>query len=285
MFLELAYPGIHKGTELTSDELRQIADTFTGDTALISPKITITHEGVEEQKNLGKINKLYVDERGWLVGDVDLLDQDFAEDYEKGVYPNLSIGIKKADFDNEKLKGENLAYLHHIAFLSSTQPKIVGLNKKFSEDVRQIFINFADDRKEGESMDKDRKIADLEAKIKDMEQKEQDKIFAEVEKAKEENKELEKKFAEEAKKREELEGKLKEFAEKELANKKSTFKAALEGKFPKEAIDTYMEKVDKNFADTDTGALLELLNSIKPINTDLGGFSKGQETKPAKATF
>ena len=60
-------------------EINEVVETFAKDTTIVSPKLTITHNNVEQQANLGKIEALEVDENGVLWGDLEFTDEKFKD--------------------------------------------------------------------------------------------------------------------------------------------------------------------------------------------------------------
>ncbi len=269
MILNLAYSGTHKGIALTDKELREMVQTFKKDTTVISPKITISHNGIENQKNLGVVNDIWIDEKGILQGDIEFTDEEFKKDYEKNYYPNRSIGVKRALFD-----GEEKSYLHHIALLGGDiAPRISGLNLSEEEkkDLTEININFSE--KEKKTMTEN-EIKAMQEKLAKLEEEKNNKIFAEVEKAKELAKVESEKLAKVEEEKKELEEKLRVFSEREHENKKENFKKILAGNFPEKAINDFIEVFDKKvFSEESENAFEKLLKTMikeKPTGLDFG---------------
>ncbi len=286
--ITLAYAGTHKGETLTTQDLKDMAEVFnSNDVPVYNPKITHTHNDVTTQKTLGNLSKVWLAD-DVLKGNLDLLDGDFKTDYDKGLFPRRSVGVRKAYFNNKRVQG-NKTYLQHLALLGGQAPKITGLSE-FSDDEKavEIDINFADAKKELKTMTEEQKrIKELEEKLALMESAKDDdtkKDFAELNDTLEAK---EKELKELREKAEENEKVIKDFAEKELEGKKEILRKNLEGIFNKEAVNKFFE--NKDFSDTDNEKWLELINSMpksKPsLKLDMSDGAKKTTKKTTKKVF
>ena len=274
MILNIGYEGIHKGTPLTRQDLEDMVETFgAGDATLVSPKLTITHNNIETQKNLGRINKLFIKE-DMLKADIEFTDKEFEAKYNNNQYPNLSLGMRKSFIKNRKK-----AFLAHLSFLGGGQaPKILGLNNFSEDEIEVIELN---NYSEEMNMNLEEKIIALEARLDSLE-KVEEPTAEESEAMAIENESKENEKEEYSEKVNELEAKLKEqeeliktFSEKEIALKKENLKKRFEGRFTKEGIDAFFA-VD-NFSEEDNEKWMNLIDTMivaKPSKVD---FSEKQE--------
>lgn len=118
MKLEIARVGIfgQDGTVVTKDQLREVADTFTG-----RAPIVLGHRLADFMPAFGYVVGVqYNDESETLLGDVELTDV-LADAYDTGYYRNWSIGIRRRAEDGK-------VYIHHLAMLGQQPPAIRDLN-------------------------------------------------------------------------------------------------------------------------------------------------------------
>ncbi len=129
---ELAYEGIfgESGTKVTAQDLQEVVETFAGRVPL-----TPGHNLADFLPALGFITELsYNPKTTLLVGERIELSDLIDEAFEKKMYGNWSIGVRRRASDGKK-------YLHHLAVLGAQPPGI--------KDLRDLtgmpFINMSDD--------------------------------------------------------------------------------------------------------------------------------------------
>ncbi len=129
---ELAYEGIfgENGTRVTAQDLQEVKDTFAG-----RVPVTPGHNLADYLPAFGFITDLsYNPKTTLLVGEAVELSDLVDEAFEKKMYGNWSIGIRRRASDGKK-------YLHHVAVLGAQAPAI----KDLKDLTGMPFINMADD--------------------------------------------------------------------------------------------------------------------------------------------
>ncbi len=278
--------------EITTKDLSDAVETFTA-----NRPVGLGHEATrrDDAPRYGVVWSVELADGGnTLVGDVEFSEELDAL-YKSGKYTGWSVSIPKR-------KKYGKAYLHHLAFLGATPPKVSGL-----KNLGTVAFNYADDDEvivyefSGAIRNFDDDISDKEEKMNEEEikkmQEELAQIKAENEKLKAEKKELEEKLA--AKGDGEKEPEVpKEFADKMSAmeaemqkNRMAAFKASISDKVPAglmdevEALGSALSS--SNFADSsvefaDNGkqakaSPLDLLTSVlskmpQPVELGHSGF-------------
>ncbi|WP_062327236.1 hypothetical protein [Treponema endosymbiont of Eucomonympha sp.] len=233
--LELAKIGKwgQDGAEITRQDLREVAETFAGKRPAV-----IGHAETDKAPKFGDVLDMRLSDDGAKIyGDVMFLPEAEAL-YERGAYSGWSVSIPKRGADGKR-------YLHHVAFLGATPPKIPGLKDlgiNYSEGESPEVYQFSGQvPEEGAKMTDEEKKAHEEALKAEKDkaaalQKQLDALKAEFEAYKAENKAPPKKpeFSdpEAAKKFADMEKKL---AEVETASRKArlaSFSEAVKGKIP-----------------------------------------------------
>ncbi|MGX2974749.1 peptidase [Ursidibacter arcticus] len=106
-----------------------------------------------------------------LKAEFDQIDPEFAEMVEKGRFKKVSASFYLANSPNNPKQGS--LYLRHVGFLGAMPPAVKGLkNPEFNDDLEGV-VEFEEDivstqsiPQQGDNpMDKDQKIAELEAKL------------------------------------------------------------------------------------------------------------------------
>lgn len=142
--LEIAKVGTwgKDGATITKQDLAEVAQTFAG-----RRPIVIGHDGAADDKapKFGDVLDVSLSADGAVLkGDVVFLEQ--AESlYSDGYYDGWSVSIPRRGADG-------MRYLHHLAILGATPPKIPGL-----KELAAVDINYAD----GE----DKEVIDFSGKI------------------------------------------------------------------------------------------------------------------------
>ncbi|MDR0878943.1 MAG: hypothetical protein LBN21_12915 [Treponema sp.] len=129
--LELARTGEwgQDGSTITRQDLAEVKETFAG-----RPPLTVGHipRDQKEGPRYGKVLSVDLAENGnLLVGSVEFGDA--ANDaYANGLYDGWSVSIPRRGRDNKR-------YLHHVALLGETPPKIPGL-----QELESVSYDYAD---------------------------------------------------------------------------------------------------------------------------------------------
>jgi hypothetical protein len=180
--LELARTGTfgRDGATITQRDLAEIKANFAG-----FPPLTLGHipQGQTEAPRYGRVLSVDLAEKGnTLVGRVEFGDT-ADEAYSKGMYDGWSVSIPRRGKDGTR-------YLHSLALLGATPPKIPGLQALESVSVdyadgdKVETYSFGGTIKETEGMMTEQEISDLKKKNEELE--------AEKKKLLEEKAELEK---------------------------------------------------------------------------------------------
>ncbi len=244
MKIELAKTGTWNGTTINPRDLQDCVEMFNPNDRV---PIIKGHDSTwdDSQPADGWINSVSV-EGEILIGEIELSEEMQAA-FDAGQYQNWSVGMSY----NET---EGKWYLHHLAFLGGTPPKIKGLqvlemsDKKLGKCRTLTFSDTQiieekepekadDNKKENEGGNADMANTDAEKKLKDAEEA----------------------LAAEKAKTADLEKKNKEFSDKAEKQKAENRKAevdahteALAGKMPKEKADA----IAKAFSDAAIGKML-----------------------------
>ncbi|MBI3584205.1 MAG: hypothetical protein HY096_09710 [Nitrospinae bacterium] len=259
MKLQLAKTGKFgiDGTIVTEKDLTDAVETFEGDVP-----VTLGHNLADFMPAFGWVKSVeYSVPEKILYGNVELSDL-LKDAYEQGFYKKWSVGIERRASDNKR-------YLHHLAFLGATPPKIKDLKIMDSKiinmsDVKEIWTFGEQDT------DKDKK------EVKNMPEKKDSQELADAIKP--------------------YEDKLTAMAERMREIKKEALKSAITGKVPEAKRSLVMELADNlpvedsiELSD-DTGSkkkvsaidlLTEIFKSIplpvKPGEMEMGDADKGKE--------
>jgi hypothetical protein len=269
------------GAEITRGDLAEVVQTFAGRRPL-----TIGHVPADgkEGPRYGQALKVRLAEDGnLLVGDVEFGDAANGL-YTKGLYDGWSVSIPRRAADGRR-------YLHHLALLGATPPKIPGL-----KELESVSYEYADGdivetrsfrgeiKTQGEAYVTDKEAAGLEEKNKKLE--EENKKLLDEKKAKEEAEaaakaEEEKKNAGEKAAGEKKPGSAEE-AGAEGGNDFSDRLAKMEAEVRKSRVESLMakasEKIPRGLRDKVLGLANRLAGEDEPFN-----FSDGGKTASAKA--
>jgi len=149
------------GAEITKADLAEVAETFT-------PKrpVTVGHDGAKTdmEPKFGDVFAVALAEGGNVLNGEVAFRPEVEGLYSDGYYDGWSVSIPRRASDGKR-------YLHHLAILGATPPKIPGLEELSAVDINygdgDVVANFQFSGKipeEEEKVDpKDRRIADLEA--------------------------------------------------------------------------------------------------------------------------
>ena len=289
---------------ITGQDLKEVVETFT-------PRrpVGIGHEAMrrDDAPKYGNVWSVALADNGnTLTGEVEFTD---ALDtlYTSGAYDGWSVSIPKRAKDGK-------AYLHHLAFLGATPPKIPGLKelevKPFSYadgDVKRSF-QFSGNCIEcaGEEMKamNEQEVKALQEKLAALE-KENAELKAVNEKAAADKKELEEKLAAlegEEKKEEaipaEFADRMQRIEKEARVSRLSAFKAKIEGKVPAGIASQAAALAERlsgrtdafNFSDNGTnvqGTELEALGALlmhwpEPVSVGSSGFDYSDSAGSAK---
>lgn len=149
------------GAEITKADLAEVAETFT-------PKrpVTVGHDGAKTdmEPKFGDVFAVALAEGGNVLNGEVAFRPEMEGLYSDGYYDGWSVSIPRRASDGKR-------YLHHLAILGATPPKIPGLEELSAVDINygdgDVVANFQFSGKipeEEEKVDpKDKRIADLEA--------------------------------------------------------------------------------------------------------------------------
>ena len=278
---------------ITGQDLKEVVETFT-------PRrpVGIGHEAMrrDDAPKYGNVwSVALVDDGNTLTGEVEFTD---ALDtlYTSGAYDGWSVSIPKRAKDGK-------AYLHHLAFLGATPPKIPGLKelevKPFSYADGDVKRSFQFSGNCSECADKEppmneQAVKELQEKVAALE-KENAELKAAKEKAEADKKALEEKLAAdsgEQKKEDtipaEFADRMQKLEQEAHASRLAAFKAKIEGKVPAgiasqaaALAERLSDRTDAfNFSDNGTtvhGTELEALASLlahwpEPVSVGSSGF-------------
>lgn len=279
---------------ITAQDLKEVVETFT-------PRrpVGIGHEAMrhDDAPKYGNVWSVALSDGGkTLTGEVEFSD---ALDtlYTSGAYDGWSVSIPKRAKDGK-------AYLHHLAFLGATPPKIPGLKaldvKPFSYadgDVKRVFQflgNCSECTDKEEPTVNEQEVKELQEKVAALE-KENAELKAAKEKAEADKKALEEKLAAdsgEQKKEDtipaEFADRMQKLEQEAHASRLAAFKAKIEGKVPAgiasqaaALAERLSDRTDAfNFSDNGTnvqGTELEALGALlmhwpEPVSVGSSGF-------------
>lgn len=261
--------------EITEADLADAVETFT-------PRrpVGIGHEAMhkDDAPKFGDVWSVELSDDGkTLSGDVEF-SEELDTLYRAGKYDGWSVSLPKRAKDGK-------AYLHHLAFLGATPPKIPGLKElrsfRFSDGDKVSSFEFSGKLKEIDSEEvnmTEEEIKALKEKSEQLE-KENATLKAENEKLTQDKKDLEEKLksssepASEETLPKEFSDKLKVYDEELKKNRLSVFKSKVQGKVPKGIMEQAERLADSlarrndavNFSDSGKSASaneIELLGSI-----------------------
>lgn len=126
--IQLARPGTfgQAGTTVTLQDLQEIVETFSG-----TAPITLGHQLADWMPAFGKVTSVALEQQDGspvLTGEIELT-QLLADAVDEGFFQSWSIGAPKRGADGKR-------YLHHLAVLGATPPKVPGL--------KELAINMSD---------------------------------------------------------------------------------------------------------------------------------------------